>query len=189
MLQVLLSRSDAQPDVADMERVPPTGSWEGYWWCHLGAAGLVEAPLLLEFVRAKLARARLRSVQTAHAAGTVVCCACLSDRHDSDRHKTKSFLPHCFTAATSCVNTGHSPGEPECVKEVRNEVADRKPPQVVAEGCYPAPEAHHAAKVRPKWTDAGTVKSVLAKDNPDSLGILKALVRRGRTDKLQTCDR
>lgn len=61
----------------------------------------------------------------------------------------------------------------------------REPPQAVTEGGYPAVEAYHAGKLCTEWTDAGTELLVLAYDDPDTVGIIKAYEQRARTDKLR----
>ncbi|CAM9678275.1 unnamed protein product, partial [Sphacelaria rigidula] len=62
--------------------------------------------------------------------------------------------------------------------------AHREPPQTVTEDGYPAVEAYHAAKVRAEWTNDKTELLVLAHDDPDMVGIIKAPEQRGRTEKI-----
>ena len=56
-------------------------------------------------------------------------------------------------------------------------------PQSVTEGGYLALKKYHANKKHTEWTDAGTELLVLAADDPNRVGIVKAHEQRGRTEK------
>ncbi|CAM9803097.1 unnamed protein product, partial [Sphacelaria rigidula] len=61
----------------------------------------------------------------------------------------------------------------------------REPPQAATEGGYPAVESYHVDKVHTEWTDAGTESLIVAHDDPDAVGRIKAREQRGRTEKMR----